>query len=160
MRRGIHSEDGTLEKRAMDHYVERVVDLTEPEDNQIFNLTVEEARARVLTGKADTVRGDSWIVCAGCRRRQDGENGPVARSPHAVLPGKAAGGAGADCGAADRRHLQLAQEARDSKDSFIPATRAWFRRTTLWKFNWSDVPTLIQHIPDFSHPYPRRCPPI
>ncbi|MGA7341976.1 MAG: asparagine synthase-related protein, partial [Terracidiphilus sp.] len=51
----------------MDHYVERVVDLTEPEDNQIFNLTVEEARARVLTGKADTVREihGSFALVAG-----------------------------------------------------------------------------------------------
>lgn len=41
----------------MDHYVERVVDLTEPEANQIFNLTVEEARARLHSGDADAVRG-------------------------------------------------------------------------------------------------------
>ena len=41
----------------MDHYVERVVDLTEPEANQIFNLTVEEARARLLAGALDAVRG-------------------------------------------------------------------------------------------------------
>lgn len=41
----------------MDHYVERVVDLTEPEANQIFNFTVEEARAHLLTGKAQAVRG-------------------------------------------------------------------------------------------------------
>ena len=40
----------------MDHYVERVVDLTEPEANQIFNITVEEARARVHSGKPDAVR--------------------------------------------------------------------------------------------------------
>lgn len=41
----------------MDHqYVERVVDLTDPEANQIFNLTVEEARARILTGAPDAVR--------------------------------------------------------------------------------------------------------
>jgi asparagine synthase (glutamine-hydrolysing) len=38
-------------------YVERVVDLTEPEANQIFNQTLEEARAAVLTGSADAVRG-------------------------------------------------------------------------------------------------------
>lgn len=31
----------------MDHYVERLVDLTEPEANQILNLTVDEARARL-----------------------------------------------------------------------------------------------------------------
>jgi asparagine synthase (glutamine-hydrolysing) len=40
----------------MDHYVERVVDLTELEANQIFNLTVEEARARVQMGRVDAVR--------------------------------------------------------------------------------------------------------
>lgn len=42
---------------AVDHYIERVVDLTEPEANQIFNLTVEEARAHLLTGRPDAVRG-------------------------------------------------------------------------------------------------------
>lgn len=41
----------------MDHYIERVVDLTEPEANQIYNLTVEEARGRLLTGSPDAVRG-------------------------------------------------------------------------------------------------------
>ncbi len=41
----------------MNHYVERVVDLTEPAANQIFNLTVEEARARLHSGNPDAVRG-------------------------------------------------------------------------------------------------------
>ena len=41
----------------MEPYVERVVDLTEPEANQIFNQTLEEARAAVLTDSADAVRG-------------------------------------------------------------------------------------------------------
>lgn len=42
----------------MDHqYIERVVDLTEPEANQIYNMTVDEARAHVLTGAPDAVRG-------------------------------------------------------------------------------------------------------
>jgi asparagine synthase (glutamine-hydrolysing) len=42
----------------VDHqYIERVVDLTEPEANQIFNQTVEQARARLLTGAPDAVRG-------------------------------------------------------------------------------------------------------
>ncbi len=40
----------------MDHYVERVVDLTDPEANQIFNITVQEARARLHSGNADAVR--------------------------------------------------------------------------------------------------------
>jgi len=38
-------------------YIERVVDLTTPEANQIFNLTVEEARQLLLDGPADAMRG-------------------------------------------------------------------------------------------------------
>jgi asparagine synthase (glutamine-hydrolysing) len=41
----------------VDHYIERVVDLTEPEANQIYNLTVDEAREHLLTGRAEAVRG-------------------------------------------------------------------------------------------------------
>lgn len=41
----------------MDHYVERVVDLTEPEANHIYNLSLDEARQRLLTGAPDAVRG-------------------------------------------------------------------------------------------------------
>ena len=41
----------------MDHvYVERVVDLTDPEANQIFNLTVDEARDLLLEKPAEAVR--------------------------------------------------------------------------------------------------------
>jgi asparagine synthase (glutamine-hydrolysing) len=46
-----------VEKVQVEPYVERVVDLTEPEANQIFNQTVEEARAAVLSGSPDAVRG-------------------------------------------------------------------------------------------------------
>lgn len=37
-------------------YVERVVDLLDPASNQIYNMTVEEARARVLNGTPQSVR--------------------------------------------------------------------------------------------------------
>jgi len=37
-------------------YVAQVVDLTEPSANRIFNLSVEEARARLLRGPAEKVR--------------------------------------------------------------------------------------------------------
>lgn len=40
----------------MDHYVERVVDLTERDANQIFNLSVEEAREQIFAGAPDGVR--------------------------------------------------------------------------------------------------------
>ena len=41
----------------MEPYVERVVDLTEPDANQILNQSVEEARAAVMSGSPDAVRG-------------------------------------------------------------------------------------------------------
>jgi len=37
-------------------YIEKVVDLTDPAANRILNMTVEEARQRVLSGDADAVR--------------------------------------------------------------------------------------------------------
>lgn len=40
----------------MDHYLERVVDLTEPSANQIYNMSLDEARARLLRGPAEAVR--------------------------------------------------------------------------------------------------------
>ncbi|MEK7677200.1 MAG: asparagine synthase-related protein [Verrucomicrobiota bacterium] len=40
----------------MDHYLERVVDLLDPALNRIYNMTVEEARRRVLTGPPAAVR--------------------------------------------------------------------------------------------------------
>ena len=40
----------------MNDYIERVVDLLDPSLNQINNLTLEEARQRVLSGKAESVR--------------------------------------------------------------------------------------------------------
>jgi asparagine synthase (glutamine-hydrolysing) len=39
----------------MDHYVERVVDLTEPESNHICNMSVEEARTLLLNEPAESV---------------------------------------------------------------------------------------------------------
>ena len=41
----------------MQQYVERVVDLTEPEANQIYNLTVEEAQRLLLEQPAEAMRG-------------------------------------------------------------------------------------------------------
>lgn len=41
----------------MNHYVERVVDLIDPAANQIYNLGLEEARAHVLSGAPQAVRG-------------------------------------------------------------------------------------------------------
>ena len=61
----------------MDHYVERVVDLTDPQANQIFNLTVDEARARLHSSSPDAVRGihGSFALIA-----RDGKTVRMARS--------------------------------------------------------------------------------
>lgn len=40
----------------MDHYIEKLVDLTDPCANHIYNLSVEAARERVLSGSAREVR--------------------------------------------------------------------------------------------------------
>jgi asparagine synthase (glutamine-hydrolysing) len=40
----------------MDHYVEQLVDLTDPAANQIFNMTLEDARERILRGTPESVR--------------------------------------------------------------------------------------------------------
>jgi asparagine synthase (glutamine-hydrolysing) len=45
-----------VENQVMDHYVEKVVDLTEPEANQIFGVTVDEARALLQAGTPEAVR--------------------------------------------------------------------------------------------------------
>src|SRR5258706_5459182 len=44
------------QKSSMDQYLERVVDLTEPTANQIYNMTVDEARALLLHGPPEKVR--------------------------------------------------------------------------------------------------------
>src|SRR5947207_4401329 len=40
----------------MDHYIEKLVDLTDPSANHLYNLTVEAARERVLSGSPEGVR--------------------------------------------------------------------------------------------------------
>src|SRR6202142_4207183 len=45
-----------LETPIMNEYIERVVDLLDPSLNQIHNLSLDEARQRVLSGKPEAVR--------------------------------------------------------------------------------------------------------
>src|ERR1041385_2054249 len=40
----------------MDQYIERVVDLLDPSLNRLHNMTVDEARRRVLSGQPPAVR--------------------------------------------------------------------------------------------------------
>src|SRR6266850_4819854 len=59
------------------HYLERVVDLLDPMLNQIQNLTIEEARQRVLEGRPEAVReiDGSFALLA-----RDGKTVRMARS--------------------------------------------------------------------------------
>ncbi len=61
----------------MHSYIERVVDLLDPALNQIHNMTQEEARQRVLSGKAEAVReiDGSFALLA-----RDGKTVRLARS--------------------------------------------------------------------------------
>ena len=61
----------------MDQYIERVVDLLDPALNRIYNIGVEEARARVLANDAEAVRGieGSFALLA-----RDGKTVRMARS--------------------------------------------------------------------------------
>ena len=61
----------------MNEYLERVVDLLDPALNQIYNLTVDEARCRVLSGRPEAVReiDGSFALLA-----RDGKTVRMARS--------------------------------------------------------------------------------
>ncbi|TMP98944.1 MAG: asparagine synthetase B family protein, partial [Verrucomicrobia bacterium] len=61
----------------MDHYIERVVDLLEPSLNHLHNLSMDEARQRVLSGKPEAVReiDGSFALLA-----RDGKTVRMARS--------------------------------------------------------------------------------
>lgn len=61
----------------MNHYVERVVDLLDPTLNRIHNLTVEEARARVLSADPQAVLGIDGSFCLVAK---DGKTVRMARS--------------------------------------------------------------------------------
>ncbi|MGA2213777.1 MAG: asparagine synthase-related protein [Bryobacteraceae bacterium] len=60
----------------MDEYVERVVDLTEPQANQIYNLSVEDARGVILRhpGAAQEIQGSFALVA------REGKTVKMARS--------------------------------------------------------------------------------
>ena len=58
-------------------YIERVVDLTDPKSNRIYNMSIEDARARVLRGPVEAVReiDGSFALLA-----RDGKTVRMARS--------------------------------------------------------------------------------
>ncbi len=61
----------------MDHYIEQLVDLTEPSANRITNMTLDAARERVLRGNAGAVREIEGSFALAAR---DGKTVRLARS--------------------------------------------------------------------------------
>jgi asparagine synthase (glutamine-hydrolysing) len=92
-------------------YIERVVDLTDPALNRIYNISVEEARARVLRNDADAVRAieGSFALLA-----RDGKTVRMARSldrpMRYFLAKRAAGPALVVADRIDSIHEQLKRE--------------------------------------------------
>ncbi|MST95302.1 MAG: asparagine synthetase B family protein [Pedosphaera sp.] len=95
----------------MDEYIERVVDLTDPAANHIYNMTVDEARARVLSGRPEAVREieGSFALLA-----RDGKTVRLARSLDRplryFLAKRAAGPALIVADRIDALHAQLKRE--------------------------------------------------
>lgn len=95
----------------MDEYIERVVDLIDPAANQIYNMTVDEARARVLSGRPEAVREieGSFALLA-----RDGKTVRLARSLDRplryFLAKRAAGPALIVADRIDALHAQLERE--------------------------------------------------
>lgn len=95
----------------MHEYIERVVDLTDPDANQIYNMTVDEARARVLSGRPEAVREieGSFALLA-----RDGKTVRLARSLDRplryFLAKRAAGPALIVADRIDALHAQLERE--------------------------------------------------
>ena len=110
-------------------YIERVVDLTEPEANQIYRLSVEQAREIVLNGSAEEVGRIAGSFALVARA---GKTVKMARSldrPMRYFLAKRQEGPVLIVAARiDAIYDWLKAEGLEG--SSIPATRGWFRRTT------------------------------
>ncbi len=100
----------------MHSYIERVVDLLDPAQNQIHNMTQDEARQRVLSGNAEAVReiDGSFALLA-----RDGKTVRLARSMDRpmryFLAKRAAGPALIVADRIDKIHNQLKAEGLDGQ---------------------------------------------
>src|SRR5664280_906668 len=98
-----------LETPIMNEYIERVVDLLDPSLNQINNLSLDEARQRVLSDKPEAVREIDGSFALLAREGKNGPHGALDGPPDALFSGQARRRPGADCGRPHRRHFQPAQ---------------------------------------------------
>ena len=109
--------------------IDRVIDLTDPTRNVLYNMTLDEARARVASGDAAAVGEiDGQFALMGT----SGQNVLLARSisrPLRFLSRSAPKGHASSRRIASTRSISGCR-GRDSPSSSTRATRAWCRRTT------------------------------
>ena len=137
--------------------IERVVDLTDPQKNLIYNMSVEEARAIVAAGDPERVRAiDGQFALVATR----GQNVLLARSigrPLRYFIAKRSRRAVSGRGRSDRRDSQVSCAKRDWRINFIRRTRGWRRPITSRKSRWSAVPIRIRLMRDSSRRAAIRC---
>jgi len=93
----------------VDHYIERVVDLTEPESNLIYNMSVADARGLLFERQAEAVLQIHGSFALLAKSGQDGADGAFSRQANAVFSGQAAGGSGAHRSLSGRHDFRMAK---------------------------------------------------
>ncbi len=67
------------------HYVNKVIDLTNPEKNVIYNMTHEEAVNILKSGDAEAVRNIDGQYCTCFSRWKNYKNGPFYRTANPLF---------------------------------------------------------------------------
>ena len=110
--------------------IARILNLVADEDQQILNLSVDDARALLLSeDPADVLQIEGSFALLA----RDGQRvlpGAQPRPAAALLPRQGEGRAGADRGRAHRRRSATSWSARGTATSSTRATRAWCRPIT------------------------------
>src|SRR5688572_14963050 len=143
----------------MDHTIERVVDLLDPSLNRIHNMSIEDARQRVLSGKPEAVRDidGSFALLA-----REGKTIRMARSldrpMRYFLAKRQEGPALIVADRIDTLYNQLKAEGLDSQ--FHPSYTRMVPAHTSLKFNSLAVPTPTRPTRAISRRNAMRCRPI
>ena len=69
--------------------IERVIDLVDPNDNILLNMSYEDALARVRSGDSNRVGEIDGQYAIVARGWQEGTHGEITSSPNSLLFGKA-----------------------------------------------------------------------
>ena len=136
--------------------LERVIDLLDPAANQLYNVDEQEARRRVLSGDPAAVRAiDGSFALVAVEGRTVRMARSLDRPMRYFLAKRAEGPA---LYVADRIDALRRGSSRTAcTGSSIPATRAWFQRTTSWSWRSSAAPIPIRSTRASSRRRAARC---